>query len=68
MDANKVRRLLRRHQGELSIREFAALWNMDHGYLHRIISGKREPNDDVLANLGLEKVTTYRTIKSNGKC
>ena len=66
MNANTVRQMLKRAKGRQTLRQFAEAWNMDHAYLYRMIEGDREPSIEVLTKLGLEKVTSYRTIKSNG--
>ena len=68
MNERTVRNKLLQAKGKQTWREFSDAWGIDIGYLHRVTMGLRPLNDDVLSKLGLEKVTSYRTKKSNGNC
>lgn len=64
MNIQTVRQMIRQAKGTGSIRALAARWGIDHTYLHRMMEGEREPSDDVLRLLGLERLVTYRRTKS----
>lgn len=64
MNIETVRQMIRAAKGNGSIRALAARWGIDHSYLHRMLEGEREPSDDVLMRLGVERVITYRRRKS----
>lgn len=64
MDAKQVQNLIRRAKGNRPIRDLAAEWGVDHSYLHRMMTGDREPSDEVLKILQLYRVVSYQTRKS----
>ena len=64
MDTKQVQNLIRRAKGDRSIRALADEWAVDHASLYKIMTGEREPNDDVLKALRLYRVVSYMPRKS----
>lgn len=55
----QVLALLRKRQGDRSVRAFAGELGVSHVYLLHIYSGKREPGPVVLEQLGITREVTY---------
>lgn len=61
-----VLKLMRKAQGDLSLRSWAASIGISVAYLSDVYRGKREPGPGILARLGLEKVEASYRQKSKG--
>lgn len=59
LSLSQVLALLRKRQGDRSVREFAGELGISHVYLSHIYSGKREPGPVVLDALGLRREIVY---------
>jgi hypothetical protein len=67
MTAEKVREMLRnvcRKAGGQS--QWAGLNGMSGVYVSDVLAGRKEPAGKMLAALGLERVVTYRKVRTNG--
>lgn len=62
MTLSQVLALLRKRQGDRSVREFAGELGISHVYLSHIYSGKREPGPVVLEALGLRREVIYSGV------
>jgi len=57
----RVAELVGKHGG---VRPAARVLKMDHGYLHRLLTGeKKEPSAAVLRKLGLRRVVTVTYVR-----
>ena len=66
MDTDDVRRLLLRECEKAgSMSEWAKENYVSPGYVSDVVNGRRLPGGSILAALGLERVVTYRKVKSN---
>ena len=65
MNAQTVRRKLKRLVKQHGMRGLCRQWSVDPGYLSRVVNGKMEPGKQILDALGLYQVTSYRTKDSN---
>jgi transcriptional regulator with XRE-family HTH domain len=60
---SQVIKLLKKHQGERSLRQFARDIGTSAAYLSHIYAGKREPGPAVLEKLGLQKELVYSVAR-----
>lgn len=67
MNREQVIALLRKRQGKMSLREFAAAFGISAGYLSDIYCGNRAPGPTILNMLGIEKQTTVEYKKAGGE-
>jgi hypothetical protein len=59
-----IQKFLRKRVDDIGLRPLATELGIDPGYLHRMLNGKKPPGDQLLNALKLERVVTYRKIKS----
>lgn len=64
----EVIELLKKRQGERSLRQFASEENVSAAYISDIYCGRRAPGAKILAILGLKRRVTVKTeyIRDNG--
>ena len=60
MDIDTVRRMLSAQAERHGVVGLSRLWDVDMGYISRVMHGKQHPGISILDNLGLEKVVSYR--------
>ena len=65
MNREQVIELLRKRQGSMTLKDFAASLGLSVGYINDVYCGNRCPGPSILQALGVEKVTTvdYREVK-----
>jgi hypothetical protein len=54
-----ITELRKRVEGR-KLREFARSVPCSAGFMSDVLSGRRQPSDEIIAALGLERVVTYR--------
>jgi hypothetical protein len=58
---NALTRFIKAHEGH---KQASAVLGISQGYLSDILSGRRAVPDSILAHLNLERIVTYKRIKS----
>lgn len=65
LDADQVRTLLREHIRHRygSQAEAGRIWGLSAAFVNMVLLGHKLPNDVMLAEVGLERIVTYRKAR-----
>ncbi len=61
MKTEDVIEVLRKRQGEMSLREYARIVGCSHSYLYDLYNGGRSPGNKIMKFLGLKKRRVVET-------